>query len=404
MNSLFQSAYSESMEGGMPPPPRRRTGLNTNLTSPSGSQVFQGSFSAPTTPRKNNSGHDMVAENIENSGVDTTNMSEQQIQDLRNVATKLDKFVNDLQAENKSLNKNEFAQSLSLKEKVLNNYLNFNHLEESGYSTCSGTFKIRVVLLEQRRFDIHYKLSQLVSPHVLYLPQAQKFGDFASAILMGPWLLEWNETSLCVPKKFSSSVYYLMEEFPILGTVDFDAIDKVAEFVADWNSTKAYSTKNCNCQHFVDTFIKNFDVPSLKMKSYAKYLTQMRKQGHGEAKYKVATPQSSKPHMVKFETHEQLDTVIQHLCNNDPIKHEAEIDFLRLMDRMFWFRALATEFMDRSSGRFNIPIELGGIHNHSHGQSNSPNIAANRPDLARFLSQKCPFGNPLTNVKITASF
>jgi hypothetical protein len=65
--------------------------------------------------------------------------------------------------------------------------------------------KIKLVVAEIAKNDKQKKLRKFLSPIITKFDTTQTFGLFHSALIIGPWYIEWNNSSLCVPRKTYSS-------------------------------------------------------------------------------------------------------------------------------------------------------------------------------------------------------
>jgi len=97
---------------------------------------------------------------------------------------------------------------------------------------------------------------------VLYMTgNAPTFGMFHSSLLIGPWLIDWNESSLCIPKeaKHTNRPFLMLdisdEKYKVKDIAQLQK--KLASFIVDWNTKRDYSKLNYNCQHFSEKLIEH---------------------------------------------------------------------------------------------------------------------------------------------------
>ena len=113
-------------------------------------------------------------------------------------------------------------------------------------------------------------------------PQFSK-ENFHTSLSVGPWLLEWSDQSLCIPKKiFSTKAILALDVDHNLETIDVDrVIDSLSEVVHRWNINHKYDQLNDNCQHFIDDLLISLDIdPHLKFKGQlGNYIQKIRKNG-----------------------------------------------------------------------------------------------------------------------------
>jgi hypothetical protein len=69
--------------------------------------------------------------------------------------------------------------------------------EESGrsYMNVGQTIKIKLVIAEICKSDAQKALRKMLSPVLTKIDAQQHFGMFHSALVVGPWYLEWNNSS-----------------------------------------------------------------------------------------------------------------------------------------------------------------------------------------------------------------
>jgi len=84
--------------------------------------------------------------------------------------------------------------------------------------------KIKLVIAEIAKNDKQKKLRKLLSPIITRLDTSQTFGLFHSALIIGPWYLEWNNSSLCVPRKTYSSAGRKDKNFLIISFLNFSNV------------------------------------------------------------------------------------------------------------------------------------------------------------------------------------
>lgn len=69
-------------------------------------------------------------------------------------------------------------------------------------------------------------MRKALSPFASIIPTLnQEFGIFHTALIVGPWYLEWTDSSLCVPRRIFSGVALL--------SADLDALDVRKESLDD---------------------------------------------------------------------------------------------------------------------------------------------------------------------------
>lgn len=91
------------------------------------------------------------------------------------------------------------------------------------------------------------------------------------ALIVGPWYLEWTDSSLCIPKKISSSMALLTLDVETLSLPKQSLsvlADRLAQVVTTWNINYHYTNFNLgpkkptegNCQDFVNAVLDKLEV------------------------------------------------------------------------------------------------------------------------------------------------
>lgn len=255
-------------------------------------------------------------------------------------------------------------------------------LEElSKYSKTNEKVKIKLIISEISKSTPEKNLRKFLSPFASTLNLSPQFGIFHSALSIGPWILEWTNKSVCIPKRcYSNAAIIAVDVETTLETVDYEVIiDRLCEVICRWNTLYEYDKYTKNCQHFVDDLLANLDIsPNLKFKSQmGDFLKQLRNEGSYETVLHLSPTLRDhikvKEEKILFKSHKQLDQFIIDAELAYPkfsVDYKEELMLLKSYDRAFWLRNLGKE----SSNALYTPLrELGKNGN---------------------LELKCPFDDP----------
>jgi len=80
---------------------------------------------------------------------------------------------------------------------------------ESNLQKTNEKLKIKLVITEISQTKKDKDLRKLLSPFASAFNLSPQFGMFHSALIVGPWYLEWTNKELCIPKK----KYFLLQLF-----------------------------------------------------------------------------------------------------------------------------------------------------------------------------------------------
>lgn len=199
--------------------------------------------------------------------------------------------------------------------------------------------------------------SDTLSPFATFINQ-RKTKIYHFALCVGPWMLEWNETSFVVPKRcVFNAAFYANETGFNMGKLDSEfAIKQAAKTVSQWNKTKVYNHETCNSRHFVDTLFSALTSRIITGNNFE----QFKATGYKETP-EVVIPDNIASMILKndtenikkrlvvgtnglvfrFQTHEQLDHFLKVLTDigitSDMLHKNPEFYFiLKSYDRIFW--------------------------------------------------------------------
>eukprot|EP01080_Neovahlkampfia_damariscottae_P002305 gene2305-2773_t len=209
--------------------------------------------------------------------------------------------------------------------------------------------KIKIILTENLRTMKQKTLRRLAAPFIHKLGVGDtNLGLIHSAISIGPWYLEWNNTELCVPKKFYSGSSLLVIDIKhSYEMVDIEKIIEVlAEVITRWNTLHSYEKLHNNCQTFIDDVLMSLDIETdLKLEGYIKkYIQNLRLTGECPVDYQIPEIIQEKcgfkENKITFETHKQLDEFLNTVLEYYPTFPIEDLgyDLLKGFDRGFWLR------------------------------------------------------------------
>eukprot|EP00817_Percolomonadidae_sp_ATCC50343_P002681 CAMPEP_0117421304 /NCGR_PEP_ID=MMETSP0758-20121206/2437_1 /TAXON_ID=63605 /ORGANISM="Percolomonas cosmopolitus, Strain AE-1 (ATCC 50343)" /LENGTH=454 /DNA_ID=CAMNT_0005203377 /DNA_START=147 /DNA_END=1508 /DNA_ORIENTATION=- len=212
-------------------------------------------------------------------------------------------------------------------------------------------------------------LRQIVSPVFSQLNILPDLGAFHSALLIGPWILDWNDSSLCIPRKCVSKYAFYTADLDSITTIrDVNkVINTLSERIVYWNTHMKYRDYNnminegANCQEFVEDILKalHIDLDALS-KPHKAFFKQLRTKGVSELRFtmddtfwkkfdmesdfiKSCNFLMNSEHTITFRNHKELDIFVHYLESiNTQFKTEykSEYSFLKGFDRAFWLRTM----------------------------------------------------------------
>eukprot|EP01080_Neovahlkampfia_damariscottae_P001185 gene1185-10699_t len=262
------------------------------------------------------------------------------------------KIVPNVQEKNKLLSSNSTGESLSLNDENfddMDDMLLIEKLEKQPQVQINEKLKIKLVITEVSHTPKERQLRKILSPVASSFNLTPEFGLFHSAIIIGPWYLEWTNKSLCIPKKCFSSAALVAVDVPTnLELVDVDVVvDRISEVISRWNIFRKYDRMSDNCQLFVDDIFASLgiDIDKHFKGQIGDFLKVLRKKGTCNIEFKVSPEIQEKceikDKVIKFESHEQLDKFVENIEESYPkFKSDYPDDYqlLKSFDRAFWLR------------------------------------------------------------------
>lgn len=257
------------------------------------------------------------------------------------------------------------------------------------YKISQKFLKIKLVIVEIHQNNSERFFRHALSPIIEKFNLAPTFGIFHSAIIVGPFYLEFNDSGLCIPRKCASKAAILAADMSsdIVGPHVSIALDRLSTLICHWNAFVTYTSKKNNCQAFVDELCKalGFDITKEKHEasSLGHFLKELRATGRCDLKFVVSKELHERcpwikekyGKSIKFNTHKELDDFVNEV--NEKTSHnyfqytkqgQDDNALLKSFDRAFWLR-------------------------HFHNTND-----------ANFTPHNCPFNNPDTTGSFCSSW
>jgi len=220
---------------------------------------------------------------------------------------------------------------------------------QQAHMKIAQSVKIKLVIAEICKGDTQKAIRKMLSPVLTKFDHQQQFGMFHSALVVGPWYLEWNNSSLCIPRKCYSSAAMLAADLEFGGVqLDLDeTIKKISKVIIHWNVTKHYNQSENNCQQFVDDVCVELglNLGKLLHGPLGEYLKELRAKGKSDISFPISDEMREnleiKEKSKKFATHEELDSFVAGCVEKDPQfeeNYKEHMLLLKSFDRAFWLR------------------------------------------------------------------
>eukprot|EP01080_Neovahlkampfia_damariscottae_P005620 gene5620-9437_t len=186
-----------------------------------------------------------------------------------------------------------------------------------------------------------------------------KYIRFHGALLIGPWYLEFGNTSICVPKRLTKSMmefYNKIRIFTLHRTTLKDIQECISPVVAEFNAKYAYKdwtpdtkTKQGNCYTFMEEILYSLDILPDYNGSLHSFLDEMKTFGNSGAAF--FPTDSKKSYEDKFgfsfipdiSTHVEVDEILDRVLSkleDFPNHFPHDYIVLQAIDLGFWLRGL----------------------------------------------------------------
>jgi hypothetical protein len=261
-----------------------------------------------------------------------------------------------------------FMYSLSDESEILETYLNVDPCEliHKGceiFDKSMENIEIRLISTEFTYNNESLGLIESLKGLIDNLPNFdwdKNFAKFKCALLIGPWYLEFTDTSMCIPKRLHpaiSEIFHKIEPIRVLkGKSISQVAKKIANVVTEWNTKYFYTAvspdirnKEGNGYYFINDLIHSFDEQEeFKFEgaliAFMNEIKQFDDSGPSifpDKQYNENPQRFSRINII--ENHNLLDNELLDIMENDPqFKRKNPHDFVlfQLIDLGFWIRSM----------------------------------------------------------------
>lgn len=219
---------------------------------------------------------------------------------------------------------------------------------------------IKLIISEAIPSQSQQTLRGLMSPVLSTLNIQPEFGLYHIGIGVAAWILEWNSSSLCIPRKMVSNAALMSIDIDRWTTTELEtAVDTMANVIVKWNTTMKYSNgvgirklrNEGNCQDFVDDMLKALNIEIKFEGALKEFLNELRVRGKSELRFKISEEfrkdfdLDTEEKEIVFKTHHQLDEFCKKLKSHkhgykltSAMEYNNEDFLLKSFDRAFWMK------------------------------------------------------------------
>ncbi|KAG2381507.1 hypothetical protein C9374_006496 [Naegleria lovaniensis] len=323
------------------------------------SSMYLGTTSAPLSESSNNQNEKLV----EIGKWDVEKFSFQMKENHMMCMPKVEKAL----ATSSSSEREIECQNLIIPSRYMYKYFNPLRIPQSELNLALKNqlpfMKLKLVVTELSTTSGHRFLRKFGS--IFGASKKTTYGMFHTALIVGPWYIEWGDSSIVVPRSRSSSkAVFTIDVGRIEGHENISqALKALATLCCRWNCRKMYHNETCNCQHFVEEIISTLQLTSSFEKAIKGpirlYFDKLKSKGVCDMTYEVSQDirqkilehehtsddlkQLLKQHSkIEFKTHAILDEFVQLVKELSPLyfqfSGEYEYQLLKGFDRAFWLR------------------------------------------------------------------
>jgi len=195
------------------------------------------------------------------------------------------------------------------------------------------TWNVKLILTQLTNVPKPFKIFGKVATHLGLCDFP--YGFVHTALQIGPYILDWNDSSLVIPYPLAGNEDALfaidLEWLPDSTSVDLVMLTNLAICSIEWMTTRTYDIKDCNCQHFVDALLQVLDI-ELNFNGEAKnFMEKIQKAVDPSFRFKYKDQE--------FGNHQALDTFLAQI--DVPSLDLEDQKLLKAYDRAFWLRYYA---------------------------------------------------------------
>jgi hypothetical protein len=257
------------------------------------------------------------------------------------------------------------SMRLSIPEAIMESYLppewkNFLKSFQTKETKLEGklaTFKedigVKLVFLQKPGSGTsNSKTNQSIANFFSPILKTSSTEEYYPALIVGPWLLEWNPSEVVIPTACTSENAALAVDISSNVTIENveSMLKEISKNIVEWNTKKQFSLnpndpKQGNSFDFVEDLTSVIGVSLPTKGPIGEFLSSAKKSGLTKFEYNLSF--RFKNHYkiqldtVKFKTHSDLDEFVDYLVELDgelELKFPQEFEYLKGLDRGFWMK------------------------------------------------------------------
>eukprot|EP01080_Neovahlkampfia_damariscottae_P003208 gene3208-5524_t len=250
--------------------------------------------------------------------------------------------------------------SLGNEQNLVESYLNSKpienlHKDAGVFVSNSNSIEFRVILTE---FDFNSQQTGMYHSFKGVIDKVPKYesddplGKFKCALMIGPWFLEFTETSICIPKRIHPTINDLFIKIPPIKVLKGESLEdcakKLSTILVKWNTEYTYkeefvdkNSKEGNAYHFVMDILTSFFHDFKFNGMLNSIMEEIKKKGISNSSNETLTL-----NRIQIKSHSMIDIMLNDMTRTNPdFKTQNLHDYLlfQAIDIAYWFRALISE-------------------------------------------------------------
>lgn len=210
----------------------------------------------------------------------------------------------------------------------------------------------------------------ILAPILHNLNKCATFGLVHTALNIGPFLIDWNDSALCIPRKSGSQGAIIAVEVGTIKTMDAlrAALDTITKFIIYWNGSMNYenyskTTKHKNCHDFTMDLLKELKLELKPPPEVLSFMDFIKKTGSEQMIFECDSKFQKlckiKKEKTIFKTHKELDEFVLDILKHSGMQtlqtfkktYEGYYHILNGLDIAFWLRKQSMDTRNERAGK-----------------------------------------------------
>jgi hypothetical protein len=233
-----------------------------------------------------------------------------------------------------------------------------------------------VILLKPGSGTSSSKTNQSIANFFSPILKTSSSEEYYPALIVGPWLMEWNPSEVVIPNACTSENALLAVDISSNVTVENveSMLKEISKSLVEWNTKKQFSLnpndlKQGNSFDFVEHLVSVIGGSLPTKGPIGEFLFNTKKSGLAKFEYNLSF--RFKNHYkisldtLKFKTHSDLDEFVDYLMEFDEeleLKFPQDFEYLKGLDHGFWMKELHLKELQNTEDENSTTDEVSKNH------------------------------------------